>query len=108
MDALERGTVVHTRLAAIAGRSTKYELVLVHDDGRRLLLAYGRKTRPGVLAIVNRNAVALADFCGCDTIQLRGLPAGTFGKIGAWSLRASGRTEREAIIGGELARWGAK
>lgn len=107
MDALACGTAVHTRLAAIHGRSTKYELVLVHDDGRTLLLGYGRKTKPGVLAMVHRQAVELSQFCGADYITLAGLPRGTFGKIGPWSLRASGRTEREAIIQGEREHWKA-
>lgn len=102
---LERGTAVHTKLAAIAGRSTKYEIILVHDDGRRRLLGYGRKTRPGILAMVSRRAVELSTFCGDQYVTLKGLPAGTTCKIGGWSIRATARTERQAIIEGELKRW---
>lgn len=105
MGALEQGTRIHNRLAAIAGRTTLYEIILVHDDGRRRLLGYGRKNRPGILAMVNRRAVDLAQFCGAEYITLKGLPAGTVGKIGAWSIRATARTERQAIIEGELQRW---
>lgn len=105
---LERGTAVHTRLAAIAGRSTQYEIILQHDDGQTRLLGYGRKTRPGILAMVSRRAVELSTFCGgAKYITLKGLPRGVVGKIGGWSIRATARTERQAIIEGELKRWNA-
>lgn len=96
---------IAARLAQLTNRTTRYEIVLVHDDGRRRLLGYGRKTRPGVLAMVHRQAVELSQFCGADYITLKGLPAGTFGKIGGWAIRSSGRTERESIIQGEVERW---
>jgi hypothetical protein len=91
------------RLTALQGRSTKYEVALVHDGGRRVRLTYTAKTRPAVWRYIDRVAVQLVAFCGADRMQTKGQ---RFGKIGPWTIVTTGRTEREAIIGGELPAWG--
>lgn len=87
------------KLARISGCYTVYEMVAEHADGRRLLAGYTRETRPGMLAMLRKNWDM---WC-----KLTGKQAGTWEahkmiRFGAWTIRFSGRTQRQAIIEGEL------
>jgi hypothetical protein len=90
------------RLQRIANRSSLYELVITHPDGRRYLLAYcGRKSRAGIYAACAGRASHLLELTGSESITW-GDNAAAGGTMGDWQIRFSGRTQRECYISGEL------
>ena len=95
------------KLAALTNRATSYELVLTHPDGRRVLLCYsGRKSHAGLVAVVRSRADAVAVFLGLSLekpfgyVREKGKTMIRF--PGGGTLDWSGRTKRDAIMGGEL------
>lgn len=96
------------KLERLHNRATRYEVVAEHQDGRRYLVGYtSRPSRQGIAAIIRQNAehvvrkLALpadAEF----TISGKGRFGHVFTVPGGWSMRLTGRTQRDAIIGGEL------
>lgn len=91
------------RLARLQGDFSSYEVAAVTPDGRRLLAGYTqRKSRRGMLSIIQMHGDAWANLIlgpdgECDAV---------FGKneirFADWRFIFTGRTEREAIITGEL------
>ena len=91
------------RLARLHNRLTLYEVALTHlDTGERVLLCYTRKTGRGIRDYIGRHAEAIVAFCGDDTCRLGHRRPCDETAIGRWSIGFTGRTQREAIIGGEL------
>lgn len=97
------------KLARIQGRATLYETVMVNrKDGRKVVLCYTRKTKRGIIDYIHRlgrtgSAGELVAFCGAEVYRQ---PADGFVlAIGEWDMKFSGRTQREAIMGGELTFW---
>jgi hypothetical protein len=90
------------RLERLRNRRTLYEIEIVHPDGRRALLCYsdGTGKRPIRLAIEKRNR-SVADFLeingGAEMTWERGKPEI---HVGAGIVRATGRTQRDAIMSG--------
>ena len=91
-------------LARIHNRRTKYELVADHPDGRRVLLAYSpRRSRTGIWDAITSNGrrEAIVELVGTKTIDFE-LRASHGATMGDWKIIWSGRTQRDAYIGGEL------
>jgi len=90
------------KLARIKNYSTRYELVAIHSDGRKVLVGYTpRRGRSGLYDMLATNGPAWVKFSGAENV--------TFGKrvadgaiSGDWSINFSGRTQRDAICNGEL------
>lgn len=92
-----------TRLEKMVGRRTLYELAAIKGD-RRVLVAYcsGRGRRQLWAAITDIRRID-------HVIRLTGAREAVFAKaaiggatLGEWEVRFTGRTQREAIIEGEL------
>lgn len=87
----------------LRNRPTRYELIAQKGD-RRVLIAYCMRTgRHSILEAARKHGQALIDLMEMDdNATLEWLqPARLGAKIGDWSIRFSGRTQREAI-GSEL------
>ena len=93
----------NAKLEAIKNRATRYELVLTNlDSGEKRRLCYtSKKNRTGLFAAIRSNGTELVAFSGSEDFKLEGKASAS---IGRWSVAFSGRTQREAIIAGEL-RW---
>lgn len=97
------------RLQALHRRPTRYELVAESPSGERTLLGYSvRRTRAVMLGLAQEHGkelVALMEL-GDDTgIQFERDPtpaAPVMMVANSWRIRYTGRTERCAIIEGEL------
>jgi hypothetical protein len=90
------------RLQRLQNRHTLYELVASHPDGRRFLVAYcGRRGRRGIFTALAGRAAAMTALTGDDGIKFAARAADG-GTMGAWTIRFSGRTQRECYIAGEL------
>ena len=93
---------LEARLERLKNYRTRYELVAEHPDGRRVLVRYtSRDNRRGLYGALTQDCEGICAFFGTDAI--------TFGKrsadgatMGEWRLRFTGRTQREAILAGEL------
>ena len=88
----------------LENRSAKrLEDVATHADGRKVLIRYtSRKGRRGLYdALTQGEPAKLCAFLGADHIDFA-KKASDGGKMGEWTVRFSGRTQRDAIIGGEL------
>jgi len=94
------------KLRRIAGRTTLYEATLTHHrTGEKALLCYSPKSRTSLQRYIAKNAQALVTFCGSETFVRRA--QGEEAAIGEWGIAWSGRTQREAIINGELPWFGS-
>lgn len=97
------------RLTLLQRHATKYEAV-VEADGLRSLLGYAHRSRSKLLILMRRHGQRLIDTLGIgetDTIEwLRPAALGAVCKDIAGrpyaQIRFSGRTERQAIMSGEL------
>lgn len=90
------------QLARIARYSTKYELAATNNTtGEKVLVGYTRKGRNGLFASITRHADAAVRFFGCEAITFA-KRAADGATMGEWSIKFSGRTQRDAIIEGEL------
>jgi hypothetical protein len=88
------------RLEQIKNRATRYELVL-RKAGHELRLAYTRrKNRAGMLDMIWRNSAELVSFTGAQEFKLGADKRSAI--MGEWLVAFSGRTERDAILAGEL------
>jgi hypothetical protein len=85
------------RMGWLKNRSTLYELALCGPSSR--LLCYTRKSRVALIAALRKYGPQIVAITGVDNLTV----AGQSVTIGAYSVRFTGRTEREAVIGGELA-----
>ena len=91
------------KLARLYNRRTMYELAAIHTDGRRVLIAYSDgKGRRDVWNCCHNRATAVVALTGSEIFDF-GKRAADGAVIGEWSIRFTGRTEREAIMEGELA-----
>lgn len=95
----------NAKLEAIKNRATRYELVIERGAERLRLCYTGRKNRNGIIDAIRRNGAELVDLTGAESFKLgSGNCAGPSVLLGDWRICFSGRTQREAIIAGEL-RW---
>jgi hypothetical protein len=102
MSALLEQSDLQRKLASLQNRATRYELVASHPDGRRFLVAYcGRKNRQGLFSAVAGRAAAMTALTGDESIHF-GKRAADGGTMGEWTIRFSGRTQRDCYLEGEL------
>ncbi len=95
-------THVQERLSRIRNRRTLYELVVSHPDGRRVLLGYAdRHSRNMLLRMARKHGQRLADLTGEEQLTFAKFSRDG-ARIGEWSIKWTSRTQREAIIEGEL------
>lgn len=94
------------KLTRLQRRATVYEIVLTHNEtGDRRLLCYSDRTRSRVFRYAMKHGETLAAFCATDRWE-PSTAAGVMATIGTWRISASGRTQREAIMHGELPWFG--
>lgn len=93
------------RLDTIYNRTTRYEITATHEDGRKFLVGYTiHKSRSGLLATMRKRPDQLATALGLGdsepwTFKTKPLPRAT---VAGWTIGFTGRTERDAIIEGEI------
>lgn len=91
------------KLQRIQNRTTQYELIAIKGE-TRILIGYCAKTRPGLLGMCRKNGQAVVDLCcptGAENLMF-GKKAAAGATIGEWVVRFTGRTQRDAILEGEL------
>lgn len=90
------------KLDRLKNYRTRYELAASHPDGRKVLIRYtARKGRRGLLDALTMDAARVCKVLGSDDIHWA-KRAADGGTMGDWTVKFSGRTQREAILDGEL------
>lgn len=86
--------------------TTRYEIAAAHRDGRHFLIGYTpRRSLPGLLAAMRNAGAAIIDALAigeADMIDLFTRPSIHATVSNGWTVRFSGRTQREAETLGEL------
>lgn len=98
------------KLEAIKNFATRYEVALTMVDGRKMLVCYTpRKNKSGLLsAIQGRGKSILAKMPDLsDEARMSYAAAGGFNLGNGCRVHFTGRTQRDAICGGELEFIGA-
>lgn len=91
---------LQSRLAALQNRATRYELVAT-DGTRTVLAGYTRKGRRGLLSMLAAHANDWEALTG-DTGLTWAKKAADGATMGAWKIKFSGRTQRDALLATEL------
>jgi hypothetical protein len=89
----------HEKLARLHNGPTRYELIAERGE-TRVLICYSMRTgRHSLLTAARKHGPALIAMMGLgDDAQIEFLkPAASGARIGDWSIRFSGRTQREAV-----------
>ena len=89
------------RLERLKYRVTLYELVVTSPDRPTMLAGYGRHGQSGMLSLLRKNGEAWSKHI-VDNDPVTFAKGGRSCQFGKLEFRFSGRTEREAIISGEL------
>lgn len=89
------------KLERLYNRRTAYELVISNGAITYLLCYAEARTRKGIFLAVNHRCEKLVPLTGVSHIDFAKRVADG-AMMGTWSIRFSGRTQREAYIGGEL------
>lgn len=94
------------KLDRIKNYATRYEVVAVHLTGayRSFLIGYtARKSLPGLLATIRMNGEKLCNLLGVtDDHRMNKLPGSALDLGNGWTVKFSGRTQRDAYLEGEL------
>jgi hypothetical protein len=90
------------KLSRLHNRRTAYELVAVNGDQRVLVCYSCERSRNAIFRICCKRAAALLALTGAESIAWAKRSADG-GMMGAWSIRFSGRTQRDCYVEGELA-----
>jgi hypothetical protein len=89
------------RLESIKNYHTQYEVLLIGPDGQNILIGYtSRHTRKGLLDLLRRHPDAVINLVGGDAKTTYGRKMLSFSS--GWTAKFSGRTERDAILYGEM------
>jgi hypothetical protein len=92
------------KLARIQNYRTRYEVTAKHPDGREILIGYtSRKGRQGLCELVSartERATAIVYLCKADTYHTAKRAADGM-TCGQWTIRFTGRTQRDAYMEGE-------
>lgn len=92
---------IQTKLTRLQRYGTRYELVLTNGNETMLLQYTSKKSMRGLVKSCQSRIEALRHFMGPDFILMR-VPKLMEAQGGGWTIRFSGRTQREAITHGEL------
>ena len=96
------------RLSLLRNYATRYEAICVSADARRALVAYsGRHSFQGLVAAVRRNGAAVAAFLGLDDTAIMSRKGARLAFSNGAMIEWSDRTQRQAIMEGELPWVGA-
>jgi len=99
-------TATLEKLEALRHYATKYEVVATHPDGRRFRVGYlGQLSRRGLFLLMRAVGERLVRVMGLDesaTMQVNGSAKRPTATVGSWTVAVSGRTQRDAILSGEL------
>ena len=91
------------KLERLQNCATRYEAVVIRQDGEKRLVAYsGRKSRAGLLSAVQQRGQAVIAFLGLSDSDQMTWRNGEFALGTGHAIRWSGRTQRDAIMQGEL------
>jgi hypothetical protein len=91
------------KLARIKNYSTRYELIVENDGIRHLVVYTPRRNRQGLISAIECSvAHGLSALTGVDSITFSKRGDEPSAIVGKWRIRFSGRTQRDAIIQGEL------
>ena len=95
------------RLARLHDRQTLYEVAAIKGD-RKVLIAYaGRTSRRHMWDILFERAERISKALDIPADQMFATPGKRSADgftLAGWTIRATGRTERDAIMAGELER----
>jgi hypothetical protein len=94
-------TTAQDKLRWLQNRRTAYELVAVNGDQRILICYSSVRSRGALYRICCKRAADLLALTGAESIHFA-KTAADGGTMGAWTIRFSGRTQRECYIEGEL------
>jgi hypothetical protein len=92
---------IHNKLARLHNRRTAYELVAVNGDQRVLVCYSVERSRNAMFRACCKRGEALVALTGAERCTFAKRSADGL-SMGAWSIRFSGRTQRECYIEGEL------
>ena len=97
------------KLAQLHNRTTRYEIVCHSPTGERWLIGYtARPGKPGMMnstRAIGESVVALTGVTDQDKAKFSGGRTRARLDLGnGWAIAFSGRTQRDAIIEGELPR----
>ena len=96
MDAL-----LASKLARLKNYRTRYELAMTRG-GQKLLVCYtDQRGRPGIISAVQSRVSAMIWRTGVDRIDFAEF-SDDGATMGEWSIRFTGRTQRQAYIEGAL------
>lgn len=91
------------RLERLRNRATKYEAIAEHPDGRKLLIGYVfQPSRRTLMERIRAGGERLISELGIGdeaTFSMRVERGAPVASIGEWTVRLTGRTQREAIGG---------
>jgi hypothetical protein len=90
---------IEQKLERLRNRRTLYELIVQRGDCK-LLVGYTQKTRDSLFKQARRVGESLVKITRSENITLA-KKVGDGAVMGEWTLCWTGRTERDAIIGGE-------
>ena len=85
------------KLESLRYRPTKYELAL---DGK-ILAGYTRRSKMGILTMLRKNGESWAKRLNADD-RITFDKSGQYANLGKYQIKVTGRTQRDAIIEGEL------
>lgn len=91
-----------TKLVRLQNRATRYELIATGLNGEKVLVGYCRKGRPAMLSMIQKHGEVWAKVTGADAITWGRKHLQHVMAMGTWLVAFSGRTQREAYIGGEV------
>lgn len=105
MRTAQETKAVQDELARLHRSPTRYEVRADHPDGRKLLIGYtARRSRSGIGSAIRQRIKIIAtalDVGDADLFTWR-KPASAGCDLGPWHIYITGRTQRDAVIGGEL------
>jgi hypothetical protein len=89
------------KLASLKNYHTRYEIAATRGTERVLIGYSARKGRRGILSMAQTNGEKFAEYFQVDALQF-GKRATDGATAGEWTVNFSGRTQRDAILSGEL------
>jgi len=89
------------KLESLGNRSTKYELVASLPGGPIVLAGYCSHGKNNILSMLRKNGEQWATRIKADDM-VTFAKNGKSAQLGAWKVWFTGRTQREAIVLGEL------
>lgn len=89
------------KLARLQNHHTRYEIVATNGPDKILVGYSARKGRRGLLGMVRLHAEAWMSFTGDNGLNFA-KRAADGAMMGKWKINFSGRTQRDAILAGEL------